>query len=58
MVLMWEAKVFAAAAADMVDVEDVARVAEINWKHKFTLDQGDLMIMESELLFEEKWLSP
>ena len=30
MVLMWEAKVFAAAAADMVDVEDVARVAEIN----------------------------
>ena len=33
--LTWEAKVFAAAAADAV--------AETNWKHKVTPDRGDLM---------------
>ena len=31
-VLTWEAKVIA-----------VANAAEINWKHKFTQDQGDLI---------------
>ena len=39
MVLEWEAKVIAAAAA-----ADAA--AETNWKHKVTPDWGDLMIRE------------
>ena len=37
MALTWEAKVIAAAAAD-------ADAAETNWKHKVTLEWGDLKI--------------
>ena len=40
-VLMWEAKVVAAAAA--ADWVDTGATAETNWKHKVTRDWGDLM---------------
>ena len=40
MVLTWETKVAAAA-----DAGAAADVAETNWKHKVTLDWGDLNII-------------
>ena len=47
---MWEAKVFAAVVADAADA-----VAEINWKHKVTPDQGDL-IRPLETNSSEIWI--
>ena len=48
--LTWEGKVFAAAdavegadAADGVDAADATDRVEMNWKHKFTPDRGDLI---------------
>ena len=43
-VLTWDRKVFAVGDAEDTDAEDMGDAAEMNWKHKVTPDQGDLII--------------
>ena len=44
---MWEGKVFAAAAAADADADAAdLDAAETDWKHKVTLELGDLIMLD------------